>query len=492
MERRASRGQALSSRSLTTRTRASRAPLVGTRLSIHWEPGASLVGHRRGALSASRATTRDCDLTVRRPATAASDCALGLLAFTLCCAVHDAVIQTRGFHNAYHLSKPFWHFPFIHALIPALWYDHPPLLEQLETGNRNFELDFHVNENGKVLGHHLAVIDDNTQCTCLSDCLQQLKDWSDVHPLHHGITIIMEPKCCSWVEDAYMADHHGPKIAASLEDVVVGVLGADKLLLPDDLRYRGQRVNPFPTLREAVRIRGWPSVDDMRGKFMFVLWKNSNDEDPSAIGTRYLADHPTLSKAILFTRVEGSNAPSRDDSAFVNWDRPTSITSQWFEPGKLGDNAKAAAGACPEDANGNCPLSQISAESSRTAALAGAMMRIRVDSEEAQLYGAGSVLDLEPMLIGYASGAQMVSQDNLAGLKWESESHPSPRCPFALFWTMTCNLWLLVQNTSAPTTRPFAATLSHQVVAALVAARHSSRRARSRCCATRTQTCRRQ
>ena len=132
-----------------------------------------------------------------------------------------------------------------------------------------------------------------------------------------------------------MADHHGPEVAAGLEDVVVGVLGAEKLLIPDDLRYRGSASAPFPTLREAVRVRGWPSVDDMRGKFMFVLWKDSVglDDDDTDIGPQYYHDHqPSLEGAILFTRA----APDMDDGAFVNWDRPKGVTEPWYEPGKLG------------------------------------------------------------------------------------------------------------------------------------------------------------
>lgn len=107
------------------------------------------------------------------------------------------MIQTRGYHNAYmyHHRKPFWAFPWTQALIPAVWYTHPPLAEQLDNGNRNMELDFHVTASGKVLGMHLPVLDDNTECDCLADCLAELKKWSDDHPDHHGITIIAEPKC---------------------------------------------------------------------------------------------------------------------------------------------------------------------------------------------------------------------------------------------------------------------------------------------------------
>ena len=153
-----------------------------------------------------------------------------------------------------------------------------------------------------------------------------------------------------------MADHHGSEVAAGLEDVVVGVLGAEKLLIPDDLRYRGSASPPFPTLREAVRVRGWPSVDDMRGKFMFVLWKDSSGGELSGepdegddIGAQYYNDHqPSLESAVLFTRAD----PEMDDGAFVNWDQPMSVAQPWFEPGKLGEAAKAAAMSCPEGAEG--------------------------------------------------------------------------------------------------------------------------------------------
>jgi hypothetical protein len=159
----------------------------------------------------------------------------------------------------------------------------------------------------------------------------------------------------------------------------------------------------------------------MRGKFMFVLWARSQGDGYGGIGSRYLADHqPALEGAICFTRA----SPEADDAAFVNWDGPLSVTEPWFAAGVPGANARAAATSC-HGSGASCSVQPVlSAENSKKAAKAGFLMRIRVDSEDAQLWDESSVWDPVQMLVGYASGAQVVSQDNLAGLKWEKTVCP--------------------------------------------------------------------
>ena len=70
------------------------------------------------------------------------------------------------------------------------------------------------------------------------------------------------------------------------------------MFAPDDLRGRSK------TLPNAIRDRGWPSLDSVRGKVMFAL------DNEGAIRDRYLDGHPALAGRAMF-----ATAPSLDHPA---------------------------------------------------------------------------------------------------------------------------------------------------------------------------------
>jgi Phosphoinositide phospholipase C, Ca2+-dependent len=105
------------------------------------------------------------------------------------------------------------------AFLPQSWeYQHQPLSSQLDAGIRAFEFDIHPDPIGglysspamlkfagvdaklpdsallkpgyKVL--HVPDIDFSTTCLTLVDCLTAVKQWSDAHPTHVPITILLQ------------------------------------------------------------------------------------------------------------------------------------------------------------------------------------------------------------------------------------------------------------------------------------------------------------
>jgi hypothetical protein len=64
------------------------------------------------------------------------------------------------------------------------------------------------------------------------------------------------------------------------------------LLVPDDVR------GDAPSLETAVLERGWPLLEDVRGRFLLVL-----DEGGAKLET-YLEGHPSLEGRVLFADVE--------------------------------------------------------------------------------------------------------------------------------------------------------------------------------------------
>jgi len=186
-------------------------------------------------------------------------------------------LQARGTHNSYHVrpDKP---------QVIADWdYTMAPLDVQLgEQGVRHLELDVHWRPEGGFGVYHVP-FDPGTTCETLDGCLGLVRAWSDAHPAHHVISIMLEPK--DDYDPEKLEGHYG-----DLESVVLSSLGRDKLLTPDDVR------GGHATLREALEAQGWPTLGATRGRVMVVL----NDE--GATRDTYLAGDTTLAGRVLFVR----------------------------------------------------------------------------------------------------------------------------------------------------------------------------------------------
>lgn len=159
-----------------------------------------------------------------------------------------------GSHNSYHQQPEA-------ETVPEWNYSHPPLSEQLDQGLRQFELDVQRDpETGEFLVLHAPVLDPESSCYLLADCLQEIVDWSDLHPWHFPLQILVEPKTefASWsfFEDQEAWDE--------VEQIIRDILG-EKLFEPADLQ------GSHGSLREAVTTDGWPNLSVMRGRMVLAL-----------------------------------------------------------------------------------------------------------------------------------------------------------------------------------------------------------------------------
>ncbi|SEW27606.1 Ca2+-dependent phosphoinositide-specific phospholipase C [Chitinophaga arvensicola] len=206
----------------------------------------------------------------------------------------------------------------------GLKYDHPPFDVQLDAGIRSLEIDVHYDPTGnrfndpaayrelkkkgydhlapfettdldkpgfKVL--HMADLDFRTHYTTFKSALTALRSWSDAHPDHFPIFIMIEAKDKGlplFPDPAKVLPFDG-KAFDELDEEVVAVLGKNKLITPDEVRGK------FPTLREAVLAKNWPTVKAARGKFVFLLL-------PSTAGMNlvsdYAKDKPNLEGRVMF------------------------------------------------------------------------------------------------------------------------------------------------------------------------------------------------
>lgn len=215
-------------------------------------------------------------------------------------------IQSVGSHNSYKLAIPEPELALIRQYnersAMTLDYSHLSLTEQLNRGLRQIELDIiydpdggrfanpllpaqtaalpdaqpynneHMHEPGfKVL--HAQDIDVRSNCDTWIICLTEIKTWSDANPQHVPILIMFNAKtggsAYPGVEEALPFD---AQAFADLDAEILSVFPPHKLITPDLVRGDAN------TLREAVLTKGWPKLDQVRGRVFFAL-----DEGPEKV-----------------------------------------------------------------------------------------------------------------------------------------------------------------------------------------------------------------
>jgi hypothetical protein len=227
-------------------------------------------------------------------------------------------LSAVGTHNSYKLPMPAERMEELRRVDPdaaiALDYGHRPLVEQLDAGARQLELDIYQDPHGgrfagasvdprmhqpgfKVL--HIPGLDDQSSCVTFVQCLTIIRNWSDDHPQHVPILILLNAKDAASEIEAKAGEMPLSEAAFDALDLEIrGVLPPAKLIVPDDVQGR------YPTLREAVLANNWPTLDEARGRFMFAL-----DEGPEKVAL-YRGAHTSLEGRVMFV-----NAPEDSPAA---------------------------------------------------------------------------------------------------------------------------------------------------------------------------------
>ncbi len=238
--------------------------------------------------------------------------------------------QTAEFEE-YHPNRLAWN--------EGLAYAYPEgLAAQLDAGLRSLEIDVNRDPDGgrflnpagyamlekqgvaadALLPHdktgldkpgykvfHIADFDFRSSCNLFTACLGQLKAWSDAHPDHTPIFILIEAKDQSipLLPNATKVLPFDKAAYDALDAEIVSVLGRDRIITPDDVR--GQ----FPTLEAAVKAHNWPKLSAARGKFVFLLLTAMDVEGLSG----YREDRPNLEGRVAFLR----STPGQSHAAFL-------------------------------------------------------------------------------------------------------------------------------------------------------------------------------
>jgi hypothetical protein len=211
-------------------------------------------------------------------------------------------VQVLATHNSYHIEQD---APIQSS--PTTQYTHAPLDQQLDLGVRGFEIDVVNAPDGSFPVVHTPVVDATSNCTPLAQCLQVIRTWSDAHPGHVPIFVLIEPKNddVDFVIDPTLRRFDAAGLD-QLDKTVRSSLGR-RLITPDSVRGSAK------TLRAAVLgRRGWPPLSKTRGKTLVAL----NTE--GAIRGTFLQGRPSLERRAMFvTAAEQSPA-----AAVIKMDDP--------------------------------------------------------------------------------------------------------------------------------------------------------------------------
>ncbi|MBK1897618.1 phosphatidylinositol-specific phospholipase C domain-containing protein [Chryseobacterium paridis] len=220
----------------------------------------------------------------------------------------------------------------------ALNYNHPDFKQQLNANLRGLELDIYYDPDGnrftnpasyrvlkekgikdlaphntkgldkpgfKVL--HMADIDFRSHYPTLKDALTELREWSDQHPEHTTIFIMVEAKDSGFpiFPNSTQVLPFTQKAYDELDQEIAQYLGKDKIITPKEIQGK------FGTLREAVLNNNWPKVENSKGKFIFMLL-------PGSAGTKSTKNNPylidgSLEKRLMFMESE----PEDNFAAFI-------------------------------------------------------------------------------------------------------------------------------------------------------------------------------
>ncbi|EFN55250.1 hypothetical protein CHLNCDRAFT_58012 [Chlorella variabilis] len=358
-------------------------------------------------------------------------------------------LQVLGSHNSYHLAPPAELLAALGGLAdgPLLaWQSsQATLTQQLDAGVRALELDAYWDPQGgayaqaaglRIAGQsgwltdpkyqqpgfkvlHVPDFDFRSSCILLSECLEEVRRWSDANPGHLPIQIHIEVKEGGQVEEALgellmglllnllntssaegpttlaQAPASSPQLFLDLQAELEAAFGG-ALLTPDDVRAAagaaaGADLQQLLLAPPGTTPCPWPSLGSMRGKVLVKLIQYGD----SGLAAHLQQVYPDLRGCLAW--VEQNGRRPLPQAAF----RATAV---W----RLQDDATALSLALPANASG---LVNDMAAAVRDMLQQGFVVRARTDADtvEARSGFAGR----RDAII--AAGAQVVASDYVYG-----------------------------------------------------------------------------
>ena len=153
--------------------------------------------------------------------------------------------------------------------------------------------------------YHVAGIDPDTTVDRFSGFLQICNGIQRAIPRQEVITVFLD------IKDRFHKRASASQSAAVIDGLLINALGEDHIYRPQDLLAREPGAG---SLQEAVAAQGWPTLEELRGRFLFVLTG----------GEKELTTYTTAAKAngrvaFLSTAVSSaSDVPGEEHIVFYN------------------------------------------------------------------------------------------------------------------------------------------------------------------------------
>jgi hypothetical protein len=193
----------------------------------------------------------------------------------------------------------------------ALKYGYQTITNQLSLGIRSMEFDLRLRKTNFEL-NHVPLVDNSSVAPNFKLALEEIKMFSSNHPNHMPIVIIMEIK-----DDWMILDHALQKIETrhliTLNDLIKDTL-EDHLFVPNDM------IEPNLSLKASIDLNGWPKINTLLGKVIFVL-------HPGSFTDLYHQIDETLETLPMFIGLY-HNQIDRDYASFVVHNTPDVLLIQ--------------------------------------------------------------------------------------------------------------------------------------------------------------------
>ena len=237
--------------------------------------------------------------------------------------LHMNDLVAAGTHNSYKLAIPPAELAAMLAVntgATGLDYSHRPITEQLDAGARQLEIDVLNDPQGGRFAHpltalggglstgaafdaamarpgfktlHMPDVDFRSSCLTFVACLDEIHAWSQAHPDHAPILIMLNAKDgAASMPGGVVPLAFDAAAWDALDAEIRSVFESADLITPD--RVQGQHA----TLREAVMNGGWPRLGQARGKVFFAL-----DEGPEKVAA-YRGARRSLEGRAMFVNID--------------------------------------------------------------------------------------------------------------------------------------------------------------------------------------------
>jgi hypothetical protein len=324
-----------------------------------------------------------CDVRSTRPSTTDSGCADEWFDHHL--RLNDLLVV--GSHNSYKQRIPSTELALIAesdaVQARELDYAHPSLTAELDTGARQLEIDVHHDPDGgryrdplvpRIAGadlgeawkaamakpgfktFHVPDVDVRSSCFAFRTCLAEIRAWSDAHPRHVPIILLVNAKEGAGFPGGVASPAFDAAAFDALDAEIRAELGA-KLITPDSVQGH------YPTLRDAVLHGNWPTLGDARGRVLIAL-----DEDPRKVAI-YRGERKSLEGRVMFVNAPDEQSPV---AAYFTLNDPVQQAGRIRRDVALGFLVRTRADSGTHEARDNNPVP-------RDAALAGGAQVVSTD-----------------------------------------------------------------------------------------------------------------